>query len=472
MKGKNHISSLNSTMTELMVPNEMILINEFQKSDTSDFTIELATFFAFAAATVGYIYLHTFFWNSDKQTDDIPSKRSYQRRNHIIEICLSDIESIKNSISNGVDSIELCIDKENGGLTPSLGLIEEAARLCKESNVELHVLIRPRAGLFTYSKEEYDIILRDISLVEQTSATGMIIYLFFNSLETTDDTFLGVVVGLLMSDGSIDIERMKIIRKVAKDMKLTFHRAFDCCTQSIETALDIILSIPCDRLLTSGKQAKVKDGLINIETIIEYCSQSNLEVILGSGIDIELAHELFSFHRNVYGIHIGSAVYSRLNDNYSSQENSAASSMQQRMCVSPEKVMNFINFVSRARESSHLQSTTSSMIIIQKSISQDDFTPSINQENNKLVNNITYDTSKEEIDPLQLPSMNSDICNPKDDETSSTDPIQIQSKVGVSSNLNSPLHAFSSSEFSPVSAYSSQYLSGSYHNIDSFDLEQ
>jgi hypothetical protein len=91
----------------------------------------------------------------------------------VIEVCLSDFESVSEACNGGANSVELCVDRANGGLTPSLGLIKECSdRL--GSRMHIHVLIRPRAGDFSYSDDEFDIIMRDIILAKQAGAHGIL----------------------------------------------------------------------------------------------------------------------------------------------------------------------------------------------------------------------------------------------------------------------------------------------------------
>jgi copper homeostasis protein len=89
-----------------------------------------------------------------------------------IEICLSDIESVRHAIRGGATSVEICSDRPEGGTTPSIGLVEEAVKLCSKHNVEVHVLIRPRAGDFVYSKEEFEVMKRDILAAKVAGADG------------------------------------------------------------------------------------------------------------------------------------------------------------------------------------------------------------------------------------------------------------------------------------------------------------
>ena len=109
----------------------------------------------------------------------------------------------------GCTSIEICSDRYQGGVTPSFGLVQEVVKRYKHQ-VDIHVLIRPRPGDFAYSNDEFEVILRDI--------------ISFKGLEVD-----GVVVGLLLPNGEIDIIRMQVIRKLTSGIRLTFHRAFDVC---------------------------------------------------------------------------------------------------------------------------------------------------------------------------------------------------------------------------------------------------
>lgn len=101
---------------------------------------------------------------------------SRSRDQKTIEICLSDIESLKNAIDGGCSSVELCVDRSSGGVTPSYGLVKEACSR-RWSNCEVHVLIRPRDGNFNYSCDEFDVILDDIIAARHAGADGAYILL-------------------------------------------------------------------------------------------------------------------------------------------------------------------------------------------------------------------------------------------------------------------------------------------------------
>lgn len=159
----------------------------------------------------------------------------------VVEICVSDIVSITEAIKGGATSLELCNDRPQGGITPSLGLIEEAIRLTKHSQTKVHVLIRPRPGGFVYTHSEFELMVKDVLIAKATGAHG-------------------VVVGVLTSEGRIDIPRLRILRAISQGMMLTFHRAFDMCNDEALEALQILIDSGCDRLLTSGRSPSAFEG--------------------------------------------------------------------------------------------------------------------------------------------------------------------------------------------------------------------
>jgi len=155
----------------------------------------------------------------------------------LVEVCCNSLESALNAQKAGADRIELCCELGVGGITPSYGLI----KLVKERlAIPIHVLIRPRSGHFTYSDLEFEVILNEIEVCKNIGVDG-------------------VVCGILMSDGEIDIERTKRIIENTKPLHFTFHRAFDWIKNQ-ENALLQLERLGVDTILTSGKQINAKSG--------------------------------------------------------------------------------------------------------------------------------------------------------------------------------------------------------------------
>lgn len=198
--------------------------------------------------------------------------------NFKLEICVDSIESAINAQAAGADRVELCDNLYEGGTTPSYGKIV-AAR--ENLTAGLHVIIRPRGGDFLYSDPEYDIMRRDIEVCGEIGADG-------------------IVTGILRSDGTIDVERMSKLVEIACPMSVTFHRAFDMCSDPVK-GLDDVISTGASRLLTSGQKDKAPDGAELIRKLVKHAGL-NIIVMPGSGIDetnIKMMAEVtraFEFH--------------------------------------------------------------------------------------------------------------------------------------------------------------------------------
>jgi copper homeostasis protein len=208
------------------------------------------------------------------------------QQSHTVEICVSDISSAIAAIHGGATSLELCSNRLEGGVTPSIGFVEECVRVCRNLSVEVHVLVRPRPGGFVYSPEEFEVIIRDISSFVAVGVDG-------------------IVCGVLSSDNKVDEVRMKAIRQTAKNVKLTFHRAFDLCLSKDE-AICSIIKLGCDRLLTSGQERSAIAGAEKLR-ILQQKYGEYIRIIAAAGIKIDNVKR-FIRESQVMGIHTGSGV--------------------------------------------------------------------------------------------------------------------------------------------------------------------
>ncbi len=178
----------------------------------------------------------------------------------ILEICSNSLQSAINARDGGADRIELCENLAGGGTTPSYGLLTQTRR---HLQIPVHVLIRPRTGDFLYSDLEVEWMKEDIRLCK---ALG----------------FEGVVLGLLNADGSIDMERTRILTELASPMSVTFHRAFDTCRDP-EQGLEDVFACGCDRILTSGLKPTAEEGAELLDKLIVQAAQ-RIIIMPGSGI--------------------------------------------------------------------------------------------------------------------------------------------------------------------------------------------
>ncbi|STT07385.1 cytoplasmic copper homeostasis protein cutC [Klebsiella michiganensis] len=115
----------------------------------------------------------------------------------------------------GADRIELCAAPQEGGLTPSLGVLKSVREAV---TIPVHPIIRPRGGDFCYTAGEFAAMLDDVAAVK-------------------DLGFPGMVIGVLDADGRVDRARMKKIMAAAGTLAVTFHRAFDMCADRARPAL-------------------------------------------------------------------------------------------------------------------------------------------------------------------------------------------------------------------------------------------
>jgi copper homeostasis protein len=176
---------------------------------------------------------------------------------YVIEIATSDFETTKAAVSGGADRIELCANLSEGGTTPSYGTIYQ----CRENlDVLLYPIVRPRGGDFLYSNDEYEIMLHDVKLCKQLGCDG-------------------VVIGLLNSDGTIDLKRTATLIDIAYPMGVTFHRAFDRCREPFE-AMEQLIQIGCERILTSGQRPAAPDG---IQLIMELNQKADHRITIMPG---------------------------------------------------------------------------------------------------------------------------------------------------------------------------------------------
>jgi copper homeostasis protein len=178
-----------------------------------------------------------------------------------LEICSGSVESAINAQLGGADRVELCDNLYEGGTTPSYGAISSAR---DSLTIGLHVIIRPRGGDFLYSDQEYDIMRRDIDICGELGVDG-------------------VVIGILMSDGSIDVERTARLVELASPLAVTFHRAFDVCNNPMR-GLEDIIETGASRILTSGQKNTVPEGASLIRQLAEKAG-NRIIIMPGSGLD-------------------------------------------------------------------------------------------------------------------------------------------------------------------------------------------
>ena len=183
--------------------------------------------------------------------------------NILIEVCTTSVQSCLHAQLGGALRVELVDNFIEGGTTPSPGTIKLAR---EKLSIGLFVMIRPRGGDFCYSDLEFEIMKEDVRAAVKLGADG-------------------VVAGILLPDGSIDVERMSIIRELSRNIGFTCHRAFDMTADKFR-ALDDLIEIGADRILTSGGKNKAQEGKELIGRLIDV-SLGRIAIMPGSGINEE-----------------------------------------------------------------------------------------------------------------------------------------------------------------------------------------
>ena len=178
-----------------------------------------------------------------------------------IEICCSTLQEVLEAERAGAFRVELCSAIALGGLTPSYGVIRSVVEAAK--TIKVNVLIRVREGGFCYNTEEIDAMCRDIEFCREAGVNG-------------------VVIGALTADGNIDMVACRKMIQAAQGMSVTFHRAFDVCNNS-KKALEDIISLGCNRLLTSGMKQSAEQGATSIAELVTQAA-GRIIIMPGAGI--------------------------------------------------------------------------------------------------------------------------------------------------------------------------------------------
>jgi len=179
----------------------------------------------------------------------------------VLEIAANSLNSALAAQEGGANRIELCNDLSNGGTTPSYGTL---AITRDRLRIPLYVLIRPRTGDFCYDAGEIDVMLRDIDMCARVGCDG-------------------VVIGALDSQGDVDETVCRALIAAAGSLGVTFHRAFDVARDQ-NSALDTLIELGCERVLTSGGEANALAGAERIAGFVKQAG-SRLRVMAGAGLD-------------------------------------------------------------------------------------------------------------------------------------------------------------------------------------------
>ncbi len=178
----------------------------------------------------------------------------------LVEAAVETLDSAFAAERAGADRIELCENLSDGGTTPAMKLIAEVA---ERTRLPVFALIRPRAGDFAYSDNEFDQMVRDSELARRLGIAG-------------------IVTGALTPDGRVDVERTRILVEAAGGLPVTFHRAIDSAAD-LPAALEEAIEAGASRVLTSGGAATAVERVDLIAALVGQ-ARERITVIAGGGI--------------------------------------------------------------------------------------------------------------------------------------------------------------------------------------------
>jgi copper homeostasis protein len=179
----------------------------------------------------------------------------------LLEIAVASFERAIAAQRAGADRLELCVNLEMGGLTPSLALIRQVRA---NVNIPIHVLVRPRAGNFVHTSSEFARMKEEIAVIRGENVQG-------------------IVAGVLLPDGSVDMQRARELVALAYPMQMTFHRAFDVAKE-LACALEDVVVTRAHRILTSGGASDANAGASVIRSLVRQAG-NRITILPGGGID-------------------------------------------------------------------------------------------------------------------------------------------------------------------------------------------
>lgn len=178
-----------------------------------------------------------------------------------LEVCCGSAEDAIEAGRGGAKRVELNSDLFQGGLTPSVGSL----KVIKKENPDLKVMcmVRPREGGFCYTATEFSVMLEDTEELIRNGADG-------------------IVFGILKEDGTIDVERCRIMLEKIGNREKVFHRAIDV-VPDVFKAMDELIKLGFTRILTSGQESSAPEGARLIKQMAEY-ADGRIEILPGCGV--------------------------------------------------------------------------------------------------------------------------------------------------------------------------------------------
>ena len=187
----------------------------------------------------------------------------------------------------GVDRLELVSAMQEGGLTPSYGVLKN---VLSSVSIPVQIMVRPHSYGFVYSEDDWKIIKEDISIIQELGGNR-------------------IVFGCITENGEIDEVLLTKVIEHGPELDITFHRAFDD-VQSQEDSYKVLTKYKnhVKRILTSGGKPKATQATNELKNLIKLSQELDGPIILpGSGVtpeNIKMIHDKVGASE----YHIGSGV--------------------------------------------------------------------------------------------------------------------------------------------------------------------
>jgi copper homeostasis protein len=178
----------------------------------------------------------------------------------LLEVAVESLERAAAAERAGAHRLELCANLDVGGLTPGIELIRQARAAVR---IPIHVMVRPRPGDFAYSVTDFAEMKASIKTIAAENVQG-------------------IVTGVLLPGGSVDVLRTRELVALASPMHVTFHRAFDV-TPDMAAELESVVLTGAHRILTSGGAANAQVGASVLRSLIEQAG-NRMTILPGGGL--------------------------------------------------------------------------------------------------------------------------------------------------------------------------------------------
>lgn len=205
-----------------------------------------------------------------------------------LEVITYTLADAKIAHAAGADRIEVITAPAEGGLTPSLGLVEE---IREHSSIDMRVMVRPHSRNFVYEIDDVGTILKDAQLFSRKGIDGL-------------------VFGALTREGKIDEDLLVRFIHAADGLPITFHRAIDEVRDQ-EEALHTLSKYPqITHVLTSGGKPSALEAVDTLRSLKQLADKlGTLTIVGGAGIMID-SLPTFLTSTDLTEVHMGSGVRS------------------------------------------------------------------------------------------------------------------------------------------------------------------